>query len=121
MFDNKGKMTITSLILILLIIFGAFALFKELMILGKEKTIQKEIKDTFGAIRGAAFTRERGLNAIYDILDRNGISESHIDDVFLEISDRRIKYSVSFRIESDLIIMKRVKEILIEDEMESMR
>lgn len=117
MVKSAGKITFTSLFTAALLLFGGFAAFKEFSAITQENSVRKQIKDTMGMIRGRTDTEERGLEAIYSILEKNGVADSDLQEVDLTVRGNRLNYTVAFEITIDLLLFKRVRKVLIQEDM----
>lgn len=117
MVKNAGRITFASLFMAALLLFGGFAAFKEFSAIAQENTIRKQIKDTMGMIRGRLDTVERGLDAIYSILEKNGLADSDLQEVDLTVKGNRIHYTVAFEVKIDLLFFKRIRKVHIQEDM----
>ncbi len=66
--NQKGKVNMTSILIIAILVYGAFAAFKFISSRLTKTQIKNEIIDKFGFIRGPQFTPERGEQVIREIL-----------------------------------------------------
>ncbi len=114
--NEKGKITISGLILLLLIVYGAYASFIFLGARIEKSQISNEVKDTIGMYRGGDFTPAKGEVAIREILNKRDIifTEAHEEQVSVQINRKTIEYYYTYEIEMDFLFFK--KKMIVEDE-----
>lgn len=121
---NSGKMTFTGLLIIFLIIYGAFAAIKLISSSITEKEISKKIKDTFGVDRGYGFTEASGEEIIKKILSNSsGIIFDKDDrdsvEVTIDNEKKKIFYYYEYEVVTNLIFFKKRKRVLKDEEIRS--
>lgn len=120
---QDGKLTITGLIAIIVIFYGAYAGIKLLSASLMESQIENEIVDMFGLFRGPDMTEERGREEIRKILLKKDIIFEERDDnaVEVEIDTKagKIYYYYKYEIETDLLFFKKRKTVEVDHEMRS--
>ena len=82
--NQKGKANISSILIIVILFYGAFAAFKIISSRITKAQIKNEIIDKFGYIRGPDFTPERGEQVIQEILIEHDL---YSEDVISEEGD----------------------------------
>jgi hypothetical protein len=119
--NQKGKITIGGLIILLVIIYGAYAAFVFLGARVEKSQIANEVKDTMGMHRGGDFNAQKGEQVIRDILYKHDIifTEEHESQVSVQINRQMIEYFYTFEIEMDFLFFKRIMEVENEDRMRS--
>lgn len=138
--NQKGKTNITSILIIAILVYGAFVAFKIIASRVTKSQIKNEIIDKFGFIRGPQFTPERGEDVIRQILIGHGLytedvveaeedeNESGDEDVNVEYYGTRIDvavrgkgskiwFSVEYIDQINLLLFKTKARYLIEHEM----
>jgi hypothetical protein len=119
--SQKGKITFFTLILLIILIYGAFVAIKLLGANFQESQIKKEVYDTIGIMRGSDFTPERGAEAIRKVLRKNDnviFDENEEDAIEINLDKRVLSYYFRFQIEIDLLLFKQMRLVEIEDAME---
>lgn len=113
---QKGKMTFMSLVAAAILVAGGFMAFKYLSTNLVKKQIKKEVFDTLGIVRGAEKTNADFVAAIEGVLEKKGVE---ILGVAAELSGSVIRYSFSYRIETDYLFFKHSEVIEVADEIAS--
>ena len=141
---QKGKVNLTSILIVLVLVYGAFVAFKVIASKINKSQIKNEIIEKFGFIRGTEFTPEKGEQVILEILkehdlyhdeyeqlneedeyssdsgdDPEGGQESlePIIDVEIRQKGSRIWFSVEYVDIIKLLLFKIKSRYYIEDEM----
>jgi hypothetical protein len=138
--NQKGKVNISSILIIVILVYGAFAAFKIISSRITKSQIKNEIIDKFGFIRGPQFTPEKGEQVIREILIQHDLYsedvsyaeedeyETAAEDVNVEYYGTRIAveirqkgskiwFSVEYVDEINLLLFKTKSRYLIEYEM----
>ena len=119
--NQRGKVTFLSLIVFLLLAYGAFVAIRLLGSGFSDKQIEKEIIETLGATRGSHFTPEMGENTIRTILRKNNVIFDEKDEeaieVFINHKKGTIEFYYRYEIEINLIFFKKRKVIEVENEV----
>lgn len=118
---QKGKITFTGFIFLLLILYGGYAAIQLISASLMESQIENEVKDTMGFIRGADLTEEKAYKAIKDILQKNDVIFDEKKKGALEVRiDRRagkIFYHFMYDVEVNLIFFKQRRTVEVKHEM----
>jgi hypothetical protein len=138
--NQKGKTNISSILIIAVLVYGAFAAFKIISSGITKSQIKNEIIEKFGYIRGTEFTPERGEEVIREILiehdlytedvigeeeDENEFGDKEINveaygtKIAVEIRQKgsKIWFSVEYVEEISLLLFNIKKRYYFEDEM----
>lgn len=140
--NQKGKANITGILIIAILVYGAFAAFKIIASGITKSQIKNEIIDKFGYIRGPDFTPEKGEQVIREILIEHDLysedvsggeedeyeNQSGDEDVNVEYYGTRIDveirqkgskiwFSVEYIDEINMLLFKIKKRYVFEDEM----
>jgi hypothetical protein len=147
MMDQKGKISFSTIIFILVFVYGGFVAFKFIMVRVDKAQLKTEIIDRIGSSRGADFTLEEGQKIIIQILTAHGIlapdeqvsieGESAGEDNSGESSENadapttpkvaisikfnenksNTKFFVKYEVLLDLIFFKNKQDITVEGEV----
>jgi hypothetical protein len=71
--NQTGKATITTILIIVIICYGAFVAYKFISAKLTRTQIKNEVINKFGILRGPDFSEEQGQKFVRDILIANGI------------------------------------------------
>jgi hypothetical protein len=82
--NQKGKVNITSILIVAVLVYGAFVAFKIISSRVTKSQIKNEIIEKFGFIRGTEFTPEKGEEVIREILIAHNL---YTEDVIREEED----------------------------------
>ena len=82
--NQKGKVNITSVLIVAVLIYAAFVAFKIISSRITKSQIKNEIIEKFGFIRGTEFTPQKGEDVIREILIAHGL---YTEDVIGEEED----------------------------------
>lgn len=66
--NQKGKVNISSILIVAVLVYGAYVAFKIISSRITKSQIKNEVIDKFGYIRGTEFTPEKGEEVIREIL-----------------------------------------------------
>lgn len=120
---QQGEINFTGFIMILIVIYGAYAAIKLISASLSETQIRKEVIDTLGTMRGADFSAEDGTKAVREILMRNGIvfDENSGSEAIVTIDRQRgdLRYYYKYNVEVDLLFFKKKKTVEIDEDMKS--
>jgi hypothetical protein len=138
--NQKGKVNISSILIIVILVYGAFAAFKIISSRITKSQIKNEIIDKFGFIRGPQFTPEKGEQVIREILIQHDLYSEDVSDaeedeyetaaedvnveyygtrIAVEIRQKgsKIWFSVEYVDEINLLLFKTKSRYFIEYEM----
>jgi len=142
--NQKGKVNITSILIVAVLVYGAFVAFKIISSRITKSQIKNEIIEKFGYIRGTEFTPEKGEEVIREILiahdlytedvigeeedeneneDEFGDKEINVEAYGTRISVKiqqkgsKIWFSVEYVDEINLLLFKTKARYKFEDEM----
>jgi hypothetical protein len=136
--NQKGKVNISSILIITVLIYGAFAGFKVISSRVTKTQIKSEIIEKFGFIRGTDFTSGLGEEIIRKILiehnlysedvgegeeneyesgDENVNAASYGTKIVVNVQGAKITFSVEYTDVIDFIFFKSKARYLIEEEM----
>jgi hypothetical protein len=136
--NQKGKVNISSILIIAVLIYGAFAAFKVISSRVTKTQIKSEIIEKFGFIRGTDFTPGKGEEIIREILiahnlysedggegeeneyesgDENVNVKSLGTKIVVNVQGAKITFSVEYTDVIDFIFFKSKARYLIEEEM----
>ncbi|MFC2155265.1 hypothetical protein ACFLRB_02080 [Acidobacteriota bacterium] len=119
MIDQKGKISIGIILMLLIVIYGGYVAVQFLSAGFTVSQIENEIQQALNARQGSDFTPEIGEKAIRDILDKNDVFyNGEEEDVVVVTLDRqtfRTTYYVEFEIEINLIFTKKIKYVTIDE------
>lgn len=118
MANQRGKISIGGIVLLLIIVYGAFAAVKFLSAGFTTSQIENEIKEALNVRQGGDFTPTVGENAIKDVLDKKGVfyEEENPDAIVVTVEPRtfRVTYYVEYEMEIDLLFFKKTKYVTID-------
>jgi CRISPR/Cas system-associated endoribonuclease Cas2 len=118
MIDQKGKISIGVIIMLLIVFYGGYVAVQFLSAGFTVSQIENEIQQALNARQGSDFTPEIGEKAIRDILDKNDVYYDEEDESVVVVTlDRRTfrtTYYVEFEIELNLIFTKKIKYVTID-------
>ena len=124
--SDQGKLTITGILVILLIFYGAFAAVKIISAKLTEDEVQKKVKDRIGRERGFSLTEVQAEDIIYEVLSQQrdiifGDTEEDRISVTIDTEKKILSYYFEYGIETDLIFTKKVKRVRVNESMASFR
>jgi len=124
--NNQGKLTITGIIVILLILYGAFAAVKIVSAKLSEGEIQKKVKDRLGRERGFTLTEVHAEDIIFEVLSKQrdiifGDKEEDTISVTIDTEKKILSYYFEYSIQTDLIFTKQIKRVRVNESMASFR
>jgi len=82
--NQKGKINISSILITVMLVYGAFAAYKVIASRVTKTQIKSEIIEKFGFIRGSDFTVEKGEQVIREIMTAHNL---YVEDVSGEEAD----------------------------------
>jgi len=116
---QQGKMTVLSIIMALLLVYGSFAAFKLISSGLTKKQIKKEVYDTLGNMRGGGdFTVNKAIDAIYGILEKQGV-DVETAGVDVKLSSGQLSYEVVYEMETDLLLFKKKDQVEFREAMDA--
>lgn len=118
--NQKGKMTFTSLIIFLLIVYGVFVAVKLISASFQDTQIAKEVKDRVGYLRNSSnVSAEKVQEEIIEILLKKDIIFNKDDNAAVSVeidkTSVRIHYYYKYEIETDLIFFKKKRMVEVRD------
>ena len=124
--NNKGKLTFTGLLVIVLVLYGAFAAVQIINAKLTEGEIQKKVKDRVGIERGYSLTDGEAEDFIYEVLSKQndiifGASEEDMISVTIDKDTKTLSYYFEYGLETDFIFFKNLKRVRVDDSMRSYR
>ena len=117
---QTGKITITSLIILLMMAYGVFVAVKLISASFQDTQIAKEVKDKVGYLRNSSnVSAARVQEEIIGILMKKDIIFDKDDDAAVSVEiDRaslRIHYSYKYEVETNLIFFKKRRPVEVRD------
>ncbi|MEN8153378.1 MAG: hypothetical protein ABFR75_05095 [Acidobacteriota bacterium] len=124
--NQKGKLTVTGIITILLVFYGIFAAIKIISANITEDQVQKDIKDRIGIERGYGFTEERAMEIIVNTLKKHSDivfdpDEEGVVDVTIDDEKKLIIYYFEYELVTNYIFFEKRKKITQEEDMQNFR
>ncbi len=124
--NNKGKLTFTGIIIIFLLLYGAFATVQIINAKITEDEVAKKIKDRMGRERGYSLSDTEAEDYIYEILSKQRhiiFGEAEEDTIVVTISKetKTLSYYCEYGLETDYIFFKKMKRVIVDDSMLSYR
>jgi len=124
--NNKGKLTFTGIIVIFLILYGAFTAFQLINAKITEDEIAKRVKDKMGIERRYSLTDSEAEDYIYEILSKQrdiifGEAEEDTIVVTIDKEKKKLSYYFEYGLETNLVFFKKIKRVKVEDSMLSYR
>ena len=124
--NNKGKLTFTGLLVIVLVFYGAFAAVQIINAKLTEGEIQKKVKDRVGIERGYSLTDGEAEDFIYEVLSKQndiifGEAEEDMISVTIDKDTKTLSYYYEYGLETDFIFFKNLKRVRVDDSMRSYR
>jgi len=120
---QEGKFNFTGFLMIVIIVYGAYALVKIISTSLMQSQIENEIVDTFGLMRGADFDEEKAVKVIRDVLMKNDVIFNERDsgavDVEIKPQEGKIYYYYRYEVETDFLFFKKKKVVEVDHEMQS--
>jgi hypothetical protein len=122
--NNKGKLTFTGILVIILILYGSFAAVQIITAKLTEDEISKKVKDRLGRERRFSLTDSEAEDFIYEVLSTQkgiifGENEEDSISVTIDLDNKTIHYSFDYGIETDLIFFKKLRRIRVDDSIRS--
>ncbi len=124
--NNKGKLTFTGIIVIFLILYGAFAAVQLINAKITEGEVSKKVKDRMGRERRYSLTGSEAEDYIYEILSKQrhiifGDAEEDTIIVTIDKENKTLSYYFEYGIETNLVFFKKMKRVKVDDSMLSYR
>ncbi len=116
---ESGGLRLSSILIVAVIIYGAFVAVKFISVSMMETQLNKEIEDSFGMHRGSDFTEEKAYEVIEDILISKDViyDEDDPEAINVDISKSTIEWSYKYKVIIDCIFFKKEKEVYYENSM----
>lgn len=119
MTNQRGKISIGGIILMLIIVYGAFAAIKFMSAGFTTSQIENEIKEALNVRQGSDFTPTIGENAIKDILDKKKVyyekDNAETIAVTVDPTTFRVTYYVEYEMEINLLFFKKIKYVTLDE------
>jgi hypothetical protein len=113
---QRGKMTFMSLIAMVILIVGGFMAFKYIGSGLEKKQIKKEVFDTLGSTRGGDKDDAELVALIEAVLKKRQIEILDVAAT-LDRGNSTIRYSFSYRVETDYLFFKHSEIVEVIDEI----
>jgi len=122
--SNQGKLTITGIIVIFLIIYGAFAAVQIITANLTEGEIEKKVTDRLGRERRFSLSESQAEDYIYEILSKQrdivfGDAEEDTIQVTIDLEKKTLSYYFEYALETDFIFTKKIKRVRVDKSMPS--
>ena len=114
--QQKGRMTIVSFLITIVLVYGGFAGYKFLKNYFLKKDLNKEVHDTLGTVRGGRFTGEQGEEVLNGILKKKGIVPI---EVSVHIKEENLVYHYKFELTTDYLFFKNREMVDVSEQMEA--
>jgi len=115
--SQQGKITFISLIVFVILAFGAFLAFKYVGTNLEKKQIKKEVFDTLGNTRGGDMGNAEITALIEDILKKKGVE---VLEVSADVNrSGLINYSFQYRINTDYFLFQRSEVVAVVGQIEN--
>jgi len=123
---NQGKLTFTGLIVILLIIYAAFAAVQIITANMTEGEVEKKVTDRLGIERGYHLTENQAEDFIYEILSKQrgiifGEAEEDTISVTIDREKKILSFYFEYGLETNFIFTKKLKRVRVDKSMASYR
>jgi hypothetical protein len=113
---QKGRMTMTSFLITLILVYGGFVGYKFLSGYFAKKELSKEVHDTLGRVRGGGFTSERAEEIVTGILKKRGITPL---EVIVKLGEGKLVYHYKFEQTTDYLLFQKKEVVDVTEEMEA--
>ena len=114
---QKGKVTVTSIIVFCILVLVGIMVFKHVVGNIDKKQIKKEVFDEVGIFRGAQLSDAKVREIIAQVLEKRSLQPL---EVFAEIDSRgMVYYSFKYELMINYILFKRSEIVEVEGEMEN--
>ena len=114
--QQNGRMTVISLLITLILVYGGFAAYKFLSTYFANKDLNKEVHDTLGTVRGGGFTGERAEEILTEILKKKGIAPL---EVVVKLGEGKLVYHYKFEQTTDYLLFQKKEVVDVTEEMEA--
>lgn len=118
MYGQRGKMTILSLVALVILVLGGYMAFKFIGSNLENKQIKKDVFNAIGEIRGQDFTNAQLQGIIEEVLLKHGVEVLELN-ADLDKGKALIRYSFTYRIETDYWLFKRSEIVEVTDQIEN--
>ncbi len=118
MYGERGKMTILSLIALVILVLGGYMAFKFIGTNLENKQIKKDVFNAIGEVRGHDFTSAELQGIIEGVLQKHGVEILELN-AELDKGKSIIHYSFKYRVETDYWLFKRSEIIEVTDQIEN--
>jgi len=115
---QEGKITIISLVLAILLIYGGFCGFKYLQTSFVKKDIAKGVVDSLGKIRSGTIPLEKISEQIGTVLENNDVLFDP-GDISVSRDQGVIHYSFNYDLTTDYLIFKHLQNVEVVNDIES--
>ena len=141
--SQSGKVKMSSVLIVAIIIYAGFYLFKIITANLTPGQIKNDITNAIGIERGPAFTIAKGEKIVRDVLKRHGVLESEYDDeeedvemenvdpgpdavgepqrIVVEFNAKSVtvKFYTNFHLEVDFLLYKEIKYYEVSGEVQN--
>lgn len=108
--NNRGSVTMKTIVLLLLLGYGVFAGYKYVMTVFTKSEIAQKAEDMITKIKGPSiYSNEKAEELLIDVLKDNGVWESDkLNPVYSEKTEdgRWVNYELTYRIRTDYVLFK---------------
>ena len=108
--NNRGAMAFKTIILVILLIYGAFVGYKFAMTYFTKSRIVEEARNMINKIKGpVVYSKESAEGLLMNVLKNNDVYENEkINQIFVERTEdeKFINYELKYRIRTDLLLFK---------------
>ena len=124
--SNQGKLTLTGIIVIFLIIYGGFAAIQIITANITEGEIEKKVTDRLGRERRFSLSESEAEDYIFEILSKQkdivfGDAEEDTIQVTIDKEKKTLAYYFEYTLETDFIFTKKIKRVRVDKAMPSYR
>ncbi len=116
---SKGKSTIGSLLVFLMLAYGGFALFKYVYNNFEKKSIKKEIVDYLGSARGGGMTEADAEQHLRTILDSHRVTVLQEPAVEVDRERGKLRFILTYAITVNYVLFKKTETVEIDDETDN--
>ncbi len=116
--SQKGKISISGILVLLVLVYGVFVAIKFLSTQFTSTQIENEIREALFIRQGADFTPRVGRETIIKILEKKDVifDENSEKAIWVEIDPDtfKVRYYVEYEIEINLLLFQNVKEVTLD-------
>jgi len=118
---QKGKMTLSSFLITLLILYLGFVLFKVIETAMTKEQIKSEVKNEIGMRRNSRMTPQDAEDIIVDFLESKNVifTDDHDVTVNFDQNEHKIRYTFEYEIDMNLLIFRTSpKLVIVKDDLD---